>query len=327
MQGLAAATAWMAMSGAGASVTTGIEVSAFRVELKTLAPGAVAAVSFSSDVGSTSESDCSSGPPPIDQRQSFASGLAFGQAMTTTSADPFAGGAAAISGNAFGAGAVIHTSAYASSLVAQSLGEATIGLVDDVSTATFMLAPWTLMTISAQVHASASSTGAGAFEVADSGVLMAIGDSGGTGPQFAYVNFNAFAFGGLGAVDDVESAFLSLSYVNASDVAIGGVFSGYVASYASSGAPVSAVPEPAGAAMLMIGLLALGATSMSLSSAHAKGRHAPAFLESRAPESEVEAQPSDVSVTASSSCERSTSSTKAIGALSPLRKPIFRMRV
>ncbi|MDP9126484.1 MAG: PEP-CTERM sorting domain-containing protein [Pseudomonadota bacterium] len=261
IEGLAAAAACTAMSSAGASVATRIAVSDFRVGLAALAPGVTPAVSFSSLLGSTSESDCSSGMPSTDQRLSFTSGRAFGQARTTTSADPFAGGAAAIAGNVFEAGAFIQTSAYASSLVAQSSGAATIGLVNDVSTASFALAPWTAMTISATVRATASSTGASKFELADSGLLMAIGDAQGTGPQFSYVNFNAFAFGGLGAVDDTETAVVSLSYVNESNAAIFGVFSGYVSSFASSGLPVSTVPEPAEAAMLVAGLLAVGAAA------------------------------------------------------------------
>jgi hypothetical protein len=268
VQGLAAVTAWAAMSNAGASVATGIVVTDFRVELAALAPGATAAVSFASAVGSTAESDCSSGIPPIDQLQSFASGMAFGSAQTATAPDPFAGGAAAIAGDVFGPGALIQTSAYASSLVPQSLGEATVGLVNDVSTANFTLAPWTVMTISANVRATASSTGASAVELADSGVLMAIGDSEGTGPQFAYVNFNAFAFGGFGAVDDIETAVLSLTYENDSDTAIVGTFSGYVASYAMSGLPATPVTEPAEAAMALAGLAVLCASARRRSGRH-----------------------------------------------------------
>ena len=261
IEGLVAAAACAAASSAGASVATQIAVSDFRVELAALVPGATSAVSFASLLGSTAESDCFSGTSPAGQRLSFASGRAFGQARTATSADPFAGGAAAIAGDVFEAGAFIQTSAYASSLVAQSTGEATIGLVNDVSTASFTLAPWTMMTISATVRATASSTGASEFELADSGLLMAIGDAEGTGPQFSYVNFNAFAFGGLGAVDDTETAVLRLRYVNASDAAIFGVFSGYVSSFASSGLPVSSVPEPAQAALLVAGLLVVGAAA------------------------------------------------------------------
>jgi hypothetical protein len=261
IDGLAAAAACAAMSSAGASVATEIAVSDFHVALTALAPGVTPAVGFSSLLGSTSESDCSSGMPSSDQHLSFSSGRAFGQARTATSADPFAGGAAAIGGDVFEAGAFIQTSAYASSLVAQSSGEATIGLANDVSTASFTLAPWTAMTISATVRATASSTGASGSELADSGLLMAIGDAQGTGPQFSYVNFDALAFGGLGAVDDTETAILSLTYMNESNAAIFGVFSGYVSSFASSGLPVSTVPEPAEAAMLLAGLLAVGAAA------------------------------------------------------------------
>jgi hypothetical protein len=178
--------------------------------------------------------------------------------MTTALAGPFAGSEAALTGNVFGAGATVQTSAYASSRTSQSAAQGTIGLVNNVSTASFTLAPWTEMTLSASVRASASSTGANPLELADSGVLMAIGDSEGTGPQWAYVNFNAFAFGGLGAVNDTETTLVSLRYENDTPAPVDGLFSGYVSSFASSGIPLAAVSEPADAAMLMAGLLAVG---------------------------------------------------------------------
>ena len=257
VQVLAATAAWMAMANAAASAATGIVVSDFRVQVAALAPGAAPGVSFSSTVGSTAQSDSAFGLPSAAARESFASGLPFGAAQACTPDNPFAGAAATISGDAFGAGAVVQTSAHASSQEPQSFGQATIGLVDDVSTASFTLAPWTVMTISADVQAWASSTGATAFEEADSGVLMAIGDSQGTGPQFAWVNDDAFAFGLLGAVDDHESFVVSLRYANASDAAISGLFSGYVSSYASSDLPVSPVSEPGPVAMSLAGLLFL----------------------------------------------------------------------
>ena len=247
-----------AVSTAHASVATEIDLTDFRVALQALAPGATPAVSFSTPMGSTSESAGSVAMPPIDQRQASASGQAFGPASTAAAAGPYAGGAASIEGNVFDAGAFVRTSAYASSLVALTSGTGTVGLVNNVSTASFTLAPWTVMTISANVLATASCTGASPFEVADSGLLMAIGDAEGTGPQFAYVSFDALAFGAFGAFEDRESAVVSLSYFNDSDTAISGVFSGYVASFASSGLPVSAVPEPDSAMLLLGGLLAAG---------------------------------------------------------------------
>lgn len=261
IHGVAAATAWAAVSGAWASVTTEITVSDLRVSLSVLSPGATAAVSFIGDVGTTSVSDSSTGDPATDQHRAAMCGRVFCDAATATAPNLYAGGAASFSGNAFADGAAIRTSAFASSLVPQASGDGTIGLVDGVATASFTLAPWTLMTISARIVATTSSTGANPFEFADSGLLMAIGDDQGTGPQFAYVNFNAFAFGGLGAIDDMETAFVSLTYENPSDMAIHGLFSGYVASAASSGMPVSTVPEPANLALLASGVAALGLLS------------------------------------------------------------------
>jgi hypothetical protein len=246
------------MSGAGASASTAVVVSDFRVGLSALAPGAAPGVSFASAVGSTTESECAYGNPPADQHRSVASGQPFGAAAAATSQGAYAGSAAAIAGDVFGAGAIIRTSAYAGNQVPRTFGNATVGLVAGVSTASFTLAPWTLMTISARVDAMASCTGGSDFELADSGVLMAIGDAEGTGPQWAYVSFDAFATGGFGPVEDRESSFVSLTYMNETDAPIFGVFSGYVASFASSGAPVSTVPEPGGAALLAAGLVTLG---------------------------------------------------------------------
>lgn len=258
IRGLAAAMACTVVSVAWASVATQITVADFRIDFSALAPGVAPAASFASVVGSTAECDSSSGDPLTDRHGFTSSGQPFGAAIATASADPFAGSAAALAGNVFGAGATVQTSAYASSLASHSVAQGTIGLVNNVSTASFTLAPWTEMTISASVRASASSTGANPLEWADSGVLLAIGDSEGTGPQWAYVNFNAFAFGALGAVSDTETTFVSLRYENDSAAPVGGLFSGYVSSFASSGIPVAAVSEPADAAMLVAGLLAVG---------------------------------------------------------------------
>jgi hypothetical protein len=258
IRGLAAATACTVVSGAWASVATQITVADFRIELGALAPGVVPAASFTSIVGSTAQCDSSSGDPSTDSHRFASSGQPFGAMMPTALAGPFAGSEAALTGNVFGAGATVQTSAYASSRTSQSTAQGTIGLVNNVSTASFTLAPWTEMTISASVRASASSTGASPLELADSGILMAIGDSEGTGPQWAYVNFDAFAFGGLGAVDDTETTFVSLHYENDTAAPIDGLFSGYVSSFASSGIPVAMVSEPADAAMLVAGLLAVG---------------------------------------------------------------------
>lgn len=258
MQLLAGIAASAAVSSALASASTRIEVSDFRVALTALAPTATPGVRFASTLGSTSESNSAYGDPPREQHRAVASGQPFGAATTATSEGAFAGSTAAIEGDVFGPGAVVRTSAYAGSQAPQTAGDATVGLVAGVSTASFTLAPWTLMTISARVDAMASCTGENDFELADSGVLMAISDDQGSGPQWAYFNFNAFAAGGFGAVEDRETSFVSLSYVNATDAPLSGLFSGYVASFASSGTQASAVPEPGGGALLALGLAVLG---------------------------------------------------------------------
>jgi hypothetical protein len=258
IQRLAAATLCAVASVAWASVTTQITVADFRVQLGTLASGVAPAASFARVVGSTAECESSSGDPLTNGYRFVSSGEPFGVAMTAVSTDPFAGSTAELDGNVFGAGATVQTSAYASSLASQTMAEGTIGLVNNVSTASFTLAPWTVMTISASVRASASSTGANPLELADSGVLMSIGDSEGSGPQWAYVNFNAFAFGGMGAYNATEMAFVNLSYENDTEATVSGLFSGYVSSFASSRMPVVTVPEPTEAAMLAAGLLAVG---------------------------------------------------------------------
>jgi len=244
-----------------ASTSSGISVSDFRVAVSAITPGSRPGVSFAGAGGSTSESGSSSGSPRPDQHWTATSGQAFGDASTATTTDPFAGGSAALTGDVYGRGALASAQAYASSLVPLSFGEGTVGLVNDVGAATFTLAPGTLMTITATVTATASASGASADEFAESGLLMSIGDDTGLGPQRAYVDFNVYASGLFGQYSDTESAFVTLVYANDSDVAITGLFSGYVSSYASSGDPVSAAPEPGGGAMLLAGLLAVAGAS------------------------------------------------------------------
>jgi len=251
----AAAVAGLA-PGARASTSSGISVSDLRVAVSAITPGSRPAVSFAGAGGSTSACDSSSGPPRPDQHLAMASGLAFGDAATATAADPFAGGSASLVGDVYGLGAAASAAAYASSLVPMSSADATVGLVNDVGAASFTLAPGTLMTISAEVTATASATGARPDEFAESGLLMAIGDATGLGPQRAYVNFDVYASGLSGPYSDTESAFVTLVYANDTDAAISGLFSGYVSSVAGSGDPVSEAPEPAAAAMMLAALLA-----------------------------------------------------------------------
>jgi len=251
----AAAMAGVLVPGAQASTSSGISVSDFVVTVQAIAPGGHPGVSFAGAGGSTSESGSSSGSPRPDQHWTTASGQAFGDASTATTPDPFAGGSAGLVGDVFGRGAVAYATSYASSLVPASFGEGTVGLVNDVGAALFTLAPGTLMTISATVTATASASGASADEFAESGLLMSIGDETGLGPQRAYVNFNVYASGLFGQYSDTETSFVTLTYLNDTDAAISGLFSGYVSSYASSGDPVSDAPEPGPAAMLLTGLL------------------------------------------------------------------------
>ena len=244
--------------GAGASSASAISVTDFLVSVKSIAPGCIPSVTFDGAGGSTSESGSSSGRPRPDQHHTAGSPRAFGDAATSTTFDPFAGGSAIIGGDVFGGGAVARASAYASSLVPLSFGEGSIGLVNDVAAAAFTLAPGTLMTITARVTATASTTGDSPSEFAESGLLMTIGDETGLGAQRDYVAFNVYAPGFIGPYTDSEARVLTLVYANDTDAAISGLFSGYIASYASSGdpPPVSDVPEPAPASLMLVALLA-----------------------------------------------------------------------
>ncbi len=257
---LVAIVAGAVASGARASSSSVIKVSDFRVAVKSIAPGSQPAVSFAGAGGSTSESASSSGTRP-DQHMTVASGSAFGDAAAATQSDPFAGGSAGIDGDVYGPGALASATAYASSLVPVAYGEGTVGLVNDVGAASFTLAPGTLMTISATVTATAWVTGASPDEFAESGLLMSIGDATGLGPQRDYVNFNVFASGLFGPYGDTETAFVTLVYANDTNVAISGLFSGYVAAVAGSGDPVSEAPEPSSAAMMLAALLGLADAS------------------------------------------------------------------
>lgn len=252
-----AAAACLFAAGAHAAVSTAIDVTGLQVSVSAIAPGSTPAVSFVGAGGSTAQSMTSAGMPPATWLVTTASGRAFGDASSATWAGALAGSSAMLSGDVFGAGGVVHTSAFASSHGPGATGQGTIGLGNGVSAATFTLAPGTRMTITATVCAIASVTGASPHEYADSGLSLALSDSEGVGPQFVRFTFDAFAAGLFGPFDDVETTTLSLVYENNTNAAITGLFSGYVGSIAYSGNPVSAVPEPGGGAMLGAGLAAL----------------------------------------------------------------------
>jgi MYXO-CTERM domain-containing protein len=252
-----AAAACLLAPGAHASVSTAIDVTGLQVSVVAIAPGSTPAVSFPNAGGSTAQSMASAGVPPATWLVTAASGSAFGQTSTATWAGALAGSSATLSGDVFGAGGAVHTSAFASSRGPDAIGQGTIGLGDGVSAALFTLAPGTRMTITATVCATASVTGSSPFEYADSGLSLALSDSDGVGSQFVRFTFDAFALGLFGPFEDVETTTVSLVYENDTDAAITGLFSGYVGSIAYSGNPVSAVPEAGGAAMFLVGLAAL----------------------------------------------------------------------
>ncbi|MCK9685729.1 hypothetical protein [Scleromatobacter humisilvae] len=318
---LCAAAAWLPLV-AGARAVTSIEVTGLHVAVTSMWPGHVAEIVFAGAGGSTSESDAISGDWSNSDSSRSAGGRAFGQVATGTALDPGVRVTASLTGNVFNAGATVRTSAFADGAGGDAFGQGLVGLGDGVSAAKFTLAPGTRMRIWADVQATASVSAGSPFDFADSGLSMAVSDMDGLGLQFDRVSFDALAVGAFGAYDDVEAWTVGLSYENDTDAPLSGLFSGYVASIASASAPVSAVPEPGAAATLCAGSLLLAMLARAMKKA---GKSRP--FGGRQRREGAEDQPSDVSVTASSSCERSTSSTKAIGALSPLRKPIFRMRV
>lgn len=259
---LAGASACLVVPPACADATATIDVTGLRVSVSALAPGAVPAVSFSGAGGSTAESDATTGAPPVAVVASASSGRAFGPASTTTADSLLAGGSARLEGDVFGAGGSVHASAFASSAGPGETGQGTVGLVDGVSAALFTLAPWTRMTITAQVQATASASGASPDEFADSGLLLSIGDAQGGGPQWARISLDALALGLFGAVSDDEATFVSLSYDNDTGVDVTGLFGGYVAAIAYSvDPPPSPVPEAGPAGTMAVGLLLVAAAA------------------------------------------------------------------
>ncbi len=262
LSALAGALTCIAAPSACADATASIDVTGLRVAVFAVAPGAVPAVSFAGAGGSTSESDLMVGTPPSSVATSASSGLAFGPVSTSTPDSPLAGGSARLAGDVFGGGGGVHASAFAGSAGPGETGQGTVGLVNGVSAALFTLAPWTRMTITAQVSATASTSGASPDEFADSGLLLSISDENGGGPQWARISFDALALGLFGAANDTEATFVSLSYENDTGAAISGLFGGDVAAIAySDDPPVSPVPEAGPAWTMGVGLLLVAAAA------------------------------------------------------------------
>ncbi len=243
---------------AGASAT--IDVTGLQVSVTAVSPGRQPAVSFAGAGGSTSTCESTTGSPPADHTARAGSSSAFGSVASAMSSDPAAGGTASLMGDVFGDGASVHASAYARSAGPGGTGQGTIGLVNDVAAAAFTLAPDTRMTITASVQAVASVSGDNPGEMADAGLLLTITDADGGGLQFERVGFDALALGLFGAGVDTETTFVSLVYENDTEADITGLFSGYVAAFATAGDP-SAVPEPGPLATMLAGLALVGAAA------------------------------------------------------------------
>lgn len=273
-------TAWLAVAAclaatsAHAGATAHIDVTALQVSVTAIAPGRTPAVSFTGAGGSTSACEATSGRPATDHSALAQGAAAFGAVASALSSDPAAGGMATLAGDVFGDGAVVHAAAYANGPGVGATSQGTVGLANDVAAATFTLAPGTRMTITADVQAFASVSGASTGEMADAGLLMTLTDADGGGPQFARVSFDAIALGLFGPWDDREATFVSLVYENDTDADITGLFSGYVASYASAGDP-SAVPEPGAPAMMLAGLALAGVAAASRARGRGRPRTAP----------------------------------------------------
>lgn len=247
------ATAGLLPLAAGASAVTSIEVRGLQVAVIALSTGQAPAVSFAGAGGSSADSEVSIGNWSAGDSSAPGASGAFGPVASFMSVCRSVGAAASMTGDAFGTGATVRASAFASGNGADALGQGTVGLVDGLSSASFTLAPWTRMTITATVLATASVSGSSPFDYADSGLSMTLSDSDGLGLQFTRFTADAFASGAFGAFDDVETWSVALGYENDSDADLTGLFSGYVASLASA----SAVPEPDGATSLGAGLLLL----------------------------------------------------------------------
>ena len=269
------ATAWLLPLAAGASAVTSIEVRGLQVAVTALSPSHIPAVSFAGAGGSSADSEVFFGNGSAGDRSAPGDGGAFEPVASFMSVCGSVGAAASMTGDVFGTGATVRASAFANADGADALGQGTVGLVDGLSAATFTLAPWTRMTITATVLATASVSGSSPFDYADSGLSMAVSDAEGLGPQFDRVSFDAFAEGAFGAFDDVEAWSFSLSYENDTDRELAGLFSGDVASIASASTPVSDVPEPDGATTLVAGLLLLAGLAHAGAARARRRRDAP----------------------------------------------------
>lgn len=254
-----AAAAGLASPGARADVRTAIDVTSLQVSVAAIAPGRAPAVSFAGAGGSTSTCEVIVGQPSSDSVVTSGSAMAFGAVSGALEGDPRAGATAMLGGDIFGGGGAAHASAHASSSGPAAMSQGTLGLANGVAATRFTLAPGTRLTITANVTATAFVSGSSAFEIGDSGLEMRITDAEGTGPQFTRVLFDAFALGAFGPDEVVETTFVSLVYDNATDTDITGLFSGYVAAFASTGDPASPVPEPASGAAMLVGIALLAA--------------------------------------------------------------------
>ena len=223
-----------------------------RVQLFALDPSPADAPSVSFEVtgGSLARvvAAASGNDPPV--MASMSGGAAFAAVDASDSAGTGAGGSARIDGDAFNGGAEVATSAHADAPGSQSEASAYLG--DGDSYATFTLSPHTALVISMEADLSAAAGSAPDDYAIGSAELEFIGARGDSS-QESLANALVAAGGLFGAANTLREN-LTVSFVNPYDFAIDGTFFGGIDATAAA-----AVPEPAGAGLLLAALAAMGA--------------------------------------------------------------------
>ena len=248
----------IACGNAWCSATTGAVVSDFRLQLVDLDPtdGITPWILFDPTYGTSSAQADAYQSQPYNEFPAYTTGAGPLAPVLASSSFNGASGLATLVGDAFGAGAVVTTSATTVDGFGLGISEGTIGFFNDVQIHAFELSPNTRLVISGDVTFTASMANGQPGDYADTGLVLEVFDDTDSSKDTILV------LGG-GVFSPTDPSFslatsFEVDYDNASDQVADATVSGYLGSYAQSSG-VTSVPEPGSAALMLAGLGGLAA--------------------------------------------------------------------
>ena len=230
---------------AAAAAHASARLSDLRIQLYSIGSTSPS-VTFTVGDGSTASTTTASTTPGLSSEGHSGGGAAFAAVQCASPDSAALGSFAQIVGDAFNGGATMLASAFA--VANQSQAEGSASLADGNSYAKFMLSADTVMVITAVADLESAADAGRSGDFALGSIDLELAGSEGDSSQSSAAHSLALS-GGLAGASESRHMLLSISFTNAFDHAISGLFFAGVDATA-----VSSVPEPASGALALAGV-------------------------------------------------------------------------